>query len=215
MLVENGADVTAKDKYGQTPLHLAANGGHVDIVKLFLDKGTDINAMDNNGLTPLDYATKKKYSDVMKLLKANGGYSAYKLENFELKRVFVSDVDDKAVMLDLASGWLVDIPEPVTGTEVLAEIDKLDKGDIVYDARKLLFVRGATSNKSDVQAGPGLVKVYEIIDGWHLPERMIVTTRSGEQYELSIIVANKQGCRINYYRLDKNDPGVEVEVEKR
>jgi len=208
-LINNGADVTAKDKYGQTPLHLAANWGHVDIVKLFLDKEAEVNAKDNNGLTPLDYATKKNYRDAMKLLVANGGYSAYKLENFELKRVFLPDVDDKAVMLDLASGQLVDIPEPVTGTEVLAEIDKLDKGDITYDARNLIFVRGTTSNKSDVQAGPELVKVYEIIDGWHLPERMIVTTRSGEQYELSIIGANKKGCRINYYHLVKAAEPVE------
>ena len=211
-LINNGADVTAKDKYGQTPLHLAANWGHVDIVKLFLDKEAEVNAKDNNGLTPLDYATKKNYRDAMKLLVANGGYSAYKLENFELKRVFLPDVDDKAVMLDLASGQLVDIPEPVAGLEVLAAIDKLDKGDITYDAGNLIFVRGATSNKSDVQAGLGSVKVYKIIDGWHLPERMIVTTRSGEQYELSIIGANKKGCRINYYYLVKNK--LQVESEK-
>ena len=28
----------------QTPLHLAAKGGHTDIVQLLIDKGADINA---------------------------------------------------------------------------------------------------------------------------------------------------------------------------
>ena len=38
-LLAKGADIHAKDKYGQTPLHLAAYGENVDIIDRLLAKG--------------------------------------------------------------------------------------------------------------------------------------------------------------------------------
>jgi ankyrin repeat protein len=55
--------------YGETPLHLSAENGHFDIVKLFLDDGR-INAMDINQycVTGLHYAAMGGYKNVIKLV---------------------------------------------------------------------------------------------------------------------------------------------------
>lgn len=41
-----GANVNAKNRYSSTPLILAALGGHVDIVKLLVDRGADLKASE-------------------------------------------------------------------------------------------------------------------------------------------------------------------------
>ena len=59
LLLARGASVnsTANPK-GMTPLHLAAIGGHPDVVSRLLDKGADLNIKDKRGRTALKYATK-------------------------------------------------------------------------------------------------------------------------------------------------------------
>lgn len=53
----------ARTPAGQaTPLHRAAYGGHVDIVKLLLRHGADPRAEDADGQTPYDKAGKGKGS---------------------------------------------------------------------------------------------------------------------------------------------------------
>jgi len=56
-LVDNSANVNAKDKDGNTPLHLAVQGReNIEIVQLLVSAGADVNAKDNDGKTPLDIA---------------------------------------------------------------------------------------------------------------------------------------------------------------
>ena len=55
--IANGADIHAKDEStGQTALHKASVGGHVDIIKLLLEHGVSINEVDNEGFTALHLA---------------------------------------------------------------------------------------------------------------------------------------------------------------
>ncbi|XP_031549647.1 uncharacterized protein LOC116287147 [Actinia tenebrosa] len=54
VLLEAGADVNARNKWGQTPLHYAVTVKSVDNVKRLLgEPNIDINASDINGYTPL------------------------------------------------------------------------------------------------------------------------------------------------------------------
>ena len=45
----HSTDVTAKNKWGGTPLHWAAREGHKEIVELLIAKGADVNAKDVDG----------------------------------------------------------------------------------------------------------------------------------------------------------------------
>jgi hypothetical protein len=49
LLLQNGAEVNAKDSDGETPLHLAAFQGHVDILHLLVENGADLEAEDDGG----------------------------------------------------------------------------------------------------------------------------------------------------------------------
>jgi len=40
-----------------TPLHKAAERGHVDAVELLLQAGADVNIKDNDGVSEYDYST--------------------------------------------------------------------------------------------------------------------------------------------------------------
>ncbi|HVF28783.1 MAG TPA: tetratricopeptide repeat protein [Pyrinomonadaceae bacterium] len=71
-LLKSGADVNAKDKFGQTALIYAAGHGYADVVKALLVAGADVNAASNRGVTALKLAQANGHREVTKLLKQAG-----------------------------------------------------------------------------------------------------------------------------------------------
>ncbi|KDO21146.1 TKL protein kinase [Saprolegnia parasitica CBS 223.65] len=65
-------NVNCTDHNLRTPLHSAASGGHVDVVRLLLGKGAKLEALDKDGLTPLYYAASNGKLDVVRLLLDKG-----------------------------------------------------------------------------------------------------------------------------------------------
>ncbi len=55
-LLNKGADVNGRTKYGNTPLLAAVEMSNSKIVTLLLDRGADINQKDSDGWTPLMYS---------------------------------------------------------------------------------------------------------------------------------------------------------------
>lgn len=54
-----GAHIDVRNKKGNTPLWLAANGGHFDVVQLLVHASADVDAADNRKITPLMAAFRK------------------------------------------------------------------------------------------------------------------------------------------------------------
>ena len=71
--LEAGADVMARGKYAQTPLHLAAGNGTPENIPALLEAGADPKAINDSGKTPWDFA---QYNAALKDTK---GYLALKL----------------------------------------------------------------------------------------------------------------------------------------
>ncbi len=71
-LINEGADIHAKDNKGFTSLHEAAKHGHLDIVEKLIEKGADIHAKTNRGYTPLYLAALNGNLQVVRKLIEKG-----------------------------------------------------------------------------------------------------------------------------------------------
>lgn len=76
-LIGHGGDV---NKTGWTPLHYAATGGHVEMIKLLLEEHAYIDAESPNGSTPLMMAAMYGTAAGVKLLMEEGADPSIKNE---------------------------------------------------------------------------------------------------------------------------------------
>ena len=63
-LLENGANINSKDKYGRCPLHFALYEGNqeaqtLEVVKFLIEKGADVNSKDGEGKICINRAVFK------------------------------------------------------------------------------------------------------------------------------------------------------------
>jgi hypothetical protein len=74
---EKGAAIETTTPYGQTPLYVAAMGGHVDVVQYLLDKGARTDVKDTfYKESMLGFVLYHKHYDVAKLLISKGNGKA-------------------------------------------------------------------------------------------------------------------------------------------
>jgi ankyrin repeat protein len=74
-LLDAGMDPNTQDyDRGATPLHFAANKGHVEAIELLIDAGADVNAANKRGRTPMHALIEMKfYKIALWLIKYCGG----------------------------------------------------------------------------------------------------------------------------------------------
>ncbi len=72
-LLDKGADVNAKFRYGATALSYASDKGHTEVVKILLERGADVNVRDTfYNTTPLEWAISKGHTAIVKALLEKG-----------------------------------------------------------------------------------------------------------------------------------------------
>ncbi len=122
-LLDKGADVNAKFRYGATALFKAAERGNVEVVKVLLARGADVKVRDTfYGSTAMTWALENKHTEVVRAILAKDPESANDVlmtgareNNLELVRVALDVGGAKAETL--TSALVV-----ATGAEGNAEI---------------------------------------------------------------------------------------------
>jgi len=151
-LLDKGADVNAKFRYGTTALFKAAERGHIEVVKILLARGADVTVKDTfYGATAMTWALDNNHLDVVQALLEK--------QPSNIEDVLFSGVTDgkpDLIKLALARGGLK--KETLTVALYLASQDKdsteaaelLKKGGAVpppvIDATKLQSYAGEYKN---------------------------------------------------------------------
>ncbi|XP_076443488.1 death-associated protein kinase dapk-1-like isoform X2 [Babylonia areolata] len=68
----NNIDLSTANKHGETAVHMAASGGHVDVLKFLQDKGVNISIKDKQGDTAIYWAARQGHLEVIKCLHEAG-----------------------------------------------------------------------------------------------------------------------------------------------
>lgn len=71
-LISSGHDVKVVDAVGNTPLHWAASGGHLEACKILVKHGVDLNATNKNGDTALHKAAWRGHAATIEFLLSSG-----------------------------------------------------------------------------------------------------------------------------------------------
>ena len=69
LLLDYGADAQMRMTGGWTPAHCAAEGGHIAVLKLFIDHSCPMYLTDDSGDTPADIATVYEHKAARKMLE--------------------------------------------------------------------------------------------------------------------------------------------------
>jgi ankyrin repeat protein len=76
-LLDKGAEVDAKFRYGATALFKAAERGHTEVVKLLIERGADVNVKDTfYGATAMTWALDKGHTGVVRAILAKSAEGA-------------------------------------------------------------------------------------------------------------------------------------------
>lgn len=117
-LLDKGADVNAKFRYGATALSYAADKGHVEVVNVLLERGADVNVKDTfYQSTPIQWAIEKGHVQIIKALLDKG---AEGVEDVLLAGAREGNAE--LVRIALAKGGLR--PETLTQALVAAQGDE-------------------------------------------------------------------------------------------
>ena len=78
LLLDKGAEYDRTNRWGETPLNVAALCVRIDVVKVLLDAGADPNIANEDGTTPLERAISRTGCwEMVKLLTSRGAIINY------------------------------------------------------------------------------------------------------------------------------------------
>jgi Ankyrin repeats (3 copies)/Domain of unknown function (DUF3471) len=144
--LDKGVNVNAKTRYGATALSYACDKGHIEVVRLLIERGADVNSKDTfYGEVPLGWALSHGHVEVVKLLLEKGAAG--------IDRALMSGVEDgnvEIVKAALGKGGL----KPETLNNALRKASSGSNKEIV----ELLKKSGAVA--VDITVDPEVLKSY-------------------------------------------------------
>lgn len=164
-LLDKGAEVNAKFRYGTTALFKAAERGNVEIVKILLARGADVSVKDTfYGATAMTWALDNGHLEVVSALLEKQPTSVD-----EVLMTGINDEKPELVKLALAKGGLN--KETLTSALAIASTDK-DKAEIVELLKKAGALPPHEVNAATLQSYTGKYKsdaglevTFSLVDG--------------------------------------------------
>jgi hypothetical protein len=128
-LLDKGADVNAKFRYGTTALFKAAEKGNTEVVKLLIERGADVSVKDTfYGATAMTWALDHDHVEVVRMLLEKDGSS--------VNNVLMTGVrEGKVALVEMALTKGGAKPETLTAALAAALSDK-DKAAIAEMLKK-------------------------------------------------------------------------------
>ena len=106
-VLESGVNVNAANKYGVTALGLAAERGHLDTVRLLVERGADVNARETfYGSLPIDFALRGGHLDVAVFLLEHKSQGAGGVLNAAIRRRDAAAVKSALTTKQIEGGTL-------------------------------------------------------------------------------------------------------------
>jgi len=104
LLIAEGADVNAKNGYGNTPLIEAAKGAVPEIVMFLVAAGADVNAKNNHGVTPFVNAAENGQADILEFLSSTAAQKKPSASAYEMFLFFAAQNCKKDTVKVLIAG---------------------------------------------------------------------------------------------------------------
>ena len=176
-IIDRGADIDTRDKYGGTPIHNALESSvtrqlrnidewsedgisetsNVDIVKILLDRGADIEAKNNVGNTPLIEAASIGDIDSLKALLNRGADIEAKNNDGNTSLIEAKTVDILKVLIDRGADIEAknnDGNTPLVEAAMYGQVERV----------KNLIFRGASKIEAFNKKGPDWkIEILELI----------------------------------------------------
>ena len=148
-----GADINTKDNAIQTtPIALAANRGHLEVVKFLFSQGAQIDAVCNIGTSALMIASAKGHLEVVRfLLNAGANHRLLDIKGFSALTFAASAGNIAVCKLLIDKGAIVDLRNPNGPTPLYIAAIKGNKGIVSY-----LLGKGADPNVSISTGGSNI-----------------------------------------------------------
>ena len=173
-LLDKGADVNAKFRYGATALFKAAERGHTEVVKLLIERGADVKVKDTfYGATALTWALNGKHIEVVRVLLDKGAEGVE-----DVLGTGASSGNIELVRIALAKGGA----KPDALSQALAAAEKNQHTEIAEMLRKAGAV---PPPKADFQVDAETLKSYEGLYKSERGSEVTVAVRDGKLTVLS------------------------------
>jgi len=158
-LIQDGAHVNEQDTdRGNTPIHWACAGGHLDAIELLLEYGADINSQNKHGRTPLHCLVSERYDKIVLWLvqycnadphmQDKRGVAAYDLAQKFFQPEIEAAIKNRQVSADAEEdGEIQDQPDVGTSVKIFTrtgavQIVKITEDDTATDViQKVLKAR--------------------------------------------------------------------------